>query len=45
MEAFKSYAYVRTAGTCPSAACSAACDAEELNVPDVYACQEDGASV
>jgi hypothetical protein len=45
VEAFKSYAYVRTAGTCPSAACSAACDAEELNVPDVYACQEDGASV
>jgi hypothetical protein len=45
VEAFKSYAYVRTAGTCPVAACSAACGYEGLSVADVYACQEDGASV
>jgi hypothetical protein len=45
VEAFKSYAYVRTAGTCPVAACSAACGYEGLSVADVYACKEDGVSV
>jgi hypothetical protein len=47
VEAFKSYAYVRTAGTCPVAPadCSAACGYEGLSVADVYACKEDGVSV
>ena len=45
VEPFKLYAYVRTAGSCPAATCSAACGYEGLTAADVYACQEDGVSV
>ena len=41
-EAFVSYSYVKTAGTCPSAACSDACDATEVTAADAYACHADG---
>ena len=45
VEPFKSYAYVRSAGSCPSEACDAACGYVGLAVSDVYACQEDGVNV
>merc|ERR1719261_2061015 len=41
-ESFVSYAYVKTAGTCPSAACSDACDATAVTADDTYACHADG---
>jgi len=40
----KSYAYVKTPGTCP-AACSNNCGAEAVSATDVYTCEEDGTTV
>jgi hypothetical protein len=45
VQPFRSYAYVRTAGTCPTVECSTACGYQGLSVADVYACQEDGVNV
>ena len=43
-EAFVSYAYVKTAGTCPATPCSDVCGVDETTEPDTYACEADGAA-
>jgi hypothetical protein len=43
VEAFRSYAYVLLAGSCPAAAdCSSICGTAALTAPDEYTCHEDG---
>merc|ERR1712216_291421 len=40
-EPFVSYAYVKTAGTCPATSCSDECGATEVTAADTYACHAD----